>query len=170
MTFDVTTLAAAGFAPGGAIALSSPLRVGTLAAMDPFAAIMLGIVVALLIAILLLGRYHPRSGAELLDWKPARSAELEVQNEVDDLEQMLEAANARRRARGESELTEATMRERVAEDLREQNERIERYRDQEDLRQMLEAKNERLRRRGKPEVTEAEFRAQVEAEQARRSG
>ena len=137
--------------------------------MDPFAVIMLGIVVALLIAILLLGRYHPRSGADLLDWKPSRSAELEVQNEIDDLDQMLEATNARRRARGEGELTEASMRERVAEDLREQNERIERYRDQQDLTQMLEAKNERLRRRGEPEITEAEFRAQIEAEQARRS-
>jgi hypothetical protein len=137
--------------------------------MDPFAVIMLGIVVALLIAILLLGRYHPRSGAELLDWKPSRSAELEVQNEVDDLEQMLEATNARRRARGEAELTEDSMRERVADDLREQTERIERYRDQQDLTQMLEAKNERLRRRGEPEITEAEFRAQVEAEQTRRS-
>jgi hypothetical protein len=122
-----------------------------------------------LIGILLLGRYHPRSGAELLNWNPTRSAELEVQNEIDDLEQMLEATNARRRARGEQELTEETMRQRVAEDIREQNERIERYRDDEDLRQMLDAKNERRRRRGEPEITEAEFRAQVEEEQARRS-
>ena len=137
--------------------------------MDPFAAIMLGLVVALLIGVLLLGRYHPKSGAELLDWSPTRSAELEVQNEIDDLEQMLEATNARRRARGEAELTEESMRERVAEDLREQNDRIERYREQEDVRQMLEAKNERLRRRGEPEITEAEFRAQIESEQTRRS-
>ena len=84
--------------------------------MDPFALIMLGMLVAIVIAILLLGRYHPRSGSDVLDWKPSRSVEMEVQNEIDDLDQMREAVNRRRRARGEAELTEEALRARVAED------------------------------------------------------
>jgi hypothetical protein len=130
--------------------------------MDPFALIMLGIVVSLVIAILLLGRYHPMSGNDVLDWKPTRSPEIEAQNELDDLDQMLEAANARRRARGDAELTEEGVQASVREDLRDQTARRAAYRDQEDIRQMLDAKNERRRRRGEPEVSEAEFRASVE--------
>ena len=87
--------------------------------MDPFALIMLAIVGGLLVAFLLLGRFYPGSGAKQLDWRPTRSAEVELQNEIDDEEQMFEAINARRRARGEEELTEETVRARVAEDLAE---------------------------------------------------
>jgi hypothetical protein len=130
--------------------------------MDPFALIMLGIVVALIVFVLLLGRYHPKSGSDVLRWQPTRSPEMEVQNEIDDLDQMLEATNRRRRARGEAELTEASLRDRVAEDLRTSQERREKYLAQEDLRQMLEATNEMRRRRGQPELTEAQLRADVE--------
>jgi len=84
--------------------------------VDPFAAIMLGGVVLLLVALLLLGRFYPGSGAQQLDWRPTRSPELEVQNEIDDVDQMREAVNRRRRARGEAELTEEDLRARVAED------------------------------------------------------
>jgi hypothetical protein len=87
--------------------------------VDPFALIMLAIVAGLLVAFLLLGRFYPGSGAQQLDWRPTRSAEVELQNEIDDEEQMFEAINARRRARGEEELTEETVRARVAEDLAE---------------------------------------------------
>jgi hypothetical protein len=86
--------------------------------VDPFALIMLGIVGGLLVALLLLGRFSPGSGAKQLDWRPTRSPEAEVQNEIDDLDQMREAINARRRARGQGELTEDAVRARVAEDLR----------------------------------------------------
>jgi hypothetical protein len=87
--------------------------------VDPFALIMLAIVGGLLVAFLLLGRFYPGSGAKQLDWRPTRSPEVELQNEIDDEEQMFEAINARRRARGEEELTEDTVRARVAEDLAE---------------------------------------------------
>jgi hypothetical protein len=87
--------------------------------VDPFAAIMLGGVALLLVVLLLLGRFYPGSGAQQLDWHPTRSPELEVQNEIDDIEQMREAVNRRRRARGEAELTEDDLRARVAEDLAE---------------------------------------------------
>jgi hypothetical protein len=67
---------------------------------------MLGGVAALVIALLLLGRFYPGSGAQQLDWRPTRSPELEVQNEIDDLDQLREAVNRRRRARGEAEVDE----------------------------------------------------------------
>jgi hypothetical protein len=84
--------------------------------VDPFALIMLAIVGGLLVAFLLLGRFYPGSGAKQLDWRPTRSVEVEVQNEIDDVDQMREAVNRRRRARGEAELTEDDIRARVAED------------------------------------------------------
>ena len=52
---------------------------------------------AFLVAILLLGLYSPRSGADVLGWRPTRAPELEQQNEVDDIAQMLDASNALRR-------------------------------------------------------------------------
>jgi hypothetical protein len=90
--------------------------------VDPFALIMLVIVGGLLIVLLLLGRFYPGSGAKQLDWRPTRSDEVEIQNEIDDLDQMREAINSRRRARGQEELTEDEVNERVAEDLRIQRE------------------------------------------------
>ena len=86
--------------------------------MDPFALIMLGGVAALVVVLLLLGRFYPGSGAEQLDWRPTRSPELEIQNEIDDLDQMREAVNRRRRARGQAELTDEELQERLAEDAR----------------------------------------------------
>ncbi len=56
--------------------------------------------------------------ADLLDWKPARSPEVEAQNEVDDVRQMIEAQNAMRRRRGAREITEADVQRQAAEDQR----------------------------------------------------
>ena len=119
---------------------------------------------------LLLGRYHPRSGNDVLRWKSTRTPEQEVENEIDDLDQMLEAANARRRRRGEAELTEASLREQVAADVRDANSRRDRYLTDEnladeDVGQMLETINRGRRRRGEPELTEAEYRARIESEE-----
>ena len=86
--------------------------------MDPFAVIVFGGLAGLVLALVLLGRLAPGSGADQVDWRPTRSPELEASNEVDDLEQMLEAANRRRRRRGEAELTEDAVRAGVAADLR----------------------------------------------------
>jgi hypothetical protein len=135
--------------------------------VDPFALIIGGIVLALLVWVLILGRWHPRSGADVLDWRPTRSPEVEAQNEIDDVEQMLAAANERRRRRGEPELTEEEMQQRVREDRRVAEELRERYLADADLRQMLEATNERRRRRGEPELSVEEYRAQLDADRAR---
>jgi hypothetical protein len=114
-------------------------------AVDPFALIMFGGVAALVLVLLALGRFYPGSGAEQLDWRPTRSAEAEVANEIDDLDQMREAVNRRRRARGEAELTEDDVRERVAEDLRATIARGGDTSDEEQLRATVRARREARR-------------------------
>ena len=79
---------------------------------------MLGGTAVLIIALLLIGAFHPRSGADVLRWKPTRSPEVEAQNEIDDVQQMLEAQNEMRRRRGAAERSEQELREEVeAEEL-----------------------------------------------------
>jgi hypothetical protein len=129
--------------------------------VDPFALIMLAIVGGLLAALVLLGLFHPRSGAQTLDWKPTRSAETEMQNEIDDLDQMLEAANARRRARGAPELTEEGIRASVGADLADTIKRREDHLADLEVVQMLDAKNARRRARGLSEITIDEYRRSV---------
>jgi hypothetical protein len=74
--------------------------------MDLYAAIIIGGVALLLLALILIGLRYPGSGAEQVGWaSPRARAERESVRESEDLAQMLEAANARRRARGERELT-----------------------------------------------------------------
>lgn len=78
----------------------------TRAWMDLFAAVMLGILVAIVVVVLALGLWYPGSGAEQVGWRTPRAhAEEEAVRDSEDLAQMLEAANERRRARGEPELT-----------------------------------------------------------------
>jgi 3-methyladenine DNA glycosylase/8-oxoguanine DNA glycosylase len=83
-------------------------------------------------ALLLIGKYYPGSGAEVLDWKPTRSAELEAELEQGDIQQMLEAQNERRRLRGAPERTLEDVERDVARNLSE-------YRD---LQQRLESISE----------------------------
>ena len=68
--------------------------------------------------LLALCKWYPGSGAEQVDWKPTRSPEVEAMLELDDVDQMLEAQNARRRASGRPERTEEDVRAQVAEDER----------------------------------------------------
>jgi hypothetical protein len=76
-------------------------------------------VLAFMIGVLLLvGHFYPGSSSDLVDWKPTRSPEVEVQNEVDDVQQMLEAQNEMRRRRGAAERSEGELRAEVeAEEL-----------------------------------------------------
>jgi hypothetical protein len=129
--------------------------------VDPFAVIIVGIVGGMLVSLMLLGLLHPRSGAQTLDWKPTRSVEQEVQNEIDDLDQMLEAANARRRARGEPELTEEGIRASVGADLADTIKRREEHLAELEVVQMLDAKNARRRAKGLPEISVEEYRAKI---------
>jgi len=67
---------------------------------------------------LAIGRWYPGSGAEQVDWRLTRSPEVEAELEIDDVDQMIEAQNARRRASGRGEITEADIRAQVAADQR----------------------------------------------------
>lgn len=72
---------------------------------------------AFLIGVLVLvGHFYPGSGADLVDWKPTRSYEVEAQLEEDDIRQMIDAQNKMRRRRGAPEMTERELRNKVKED------------------------------------------------------
>lgn len=131
--------------------------------MDPFAVIILGGLGGVVVACLLLGKFYPGNGSDVLDWKPTRSHDVEAQNEVDDIEQMLEAANRRRRRRGEAELTEASLQHAVAEDVRASHARSDRYTADQEIDQMLEVKNRRRIARGLPAISAEDYRRQLEA-------
>jgi hypothetical protein len=78
--------------------------------------------------------------------------------EAEDLEQMLAAHNARRRARGEAEVTVSDLEMQVAADLNDQRRRREEYLADRDLDELLAATNARRRARGLPERTREEAR------------
>jgi hypothetical protein len=71
-----------------------------------FVLITLAMVAFIVFCLVLLARAYPGSGADLVDWRPSRSPELEAQLEMDDLAQMIEAQNKMRRRRGKPDLTE----------------------------------------------------------------
>ena len=71
-----------------------------------FIFVSLGVIAFIVICLVLLARAYPGSGADLVDWKPTRSLEVEAQLEIDDVQQMIEAQNRYRRRRGAAEITE----------------------------------------------------------------
>ena len=84
---------------------------------------LIGLTLALLVVLVLimaaLGRaFQGHSVAELLDWQPTRSPEVEAQNEIDDVQQMIDAQNEMRRRRGAAEITEADVQRHALEDQR----------------------------------------------------
>ena len=78
----------------------------------------LGILAFMVGVLVIVGHYYPGSSADLVDWTPTRSPEVEAQNEIDDIRQMMEAQNEIRRRRGVPEWTEADLQASVAEDER----------------------------------------------------
>ena len=96
--------------------------------MDEFSIFVFGSIVVVVIVFLLLGKYYPGSGAEQVDWKPTRSYEEEVRLELEDVDQMIEAQNERRRASGRPEISEDQIRSEVQEEERWRKEEAERYR------------------------------------------
>ncbi len=77
---------------------------------------------------LALGKWYPGSGADVLDWKPTRSYEDEIQLEMDDVDQMLESQNERRRRSGRPEISEDEVRADVDAEQREQERRAAEFR------------------------------------------
>jgi hypothetical protein len=96
--------------------------------MDEFGVFMFFALLVVVLIFLALGRFYPGSGAEQVDWKPTRSPELEAELELEDVEQMLEAQNERRRRSGRPELTEEDMEARVREDEQWRAEQLDRSR------------------------------------------
>ncbi|HYY23539.1 MAG TPA: hypothetical protein VE780_16825 [Thermoleophilaceae bacterium] len=96
--------------------------------MDQFGVFIAGALLVVFLIFYALGRWYPGSGAAQVDWRPTRSPELEAELELQDVEQMLEAQNVRRRASGRPELSEEEVRERVEEDERWREEQLARYR------------------------------------------
>jgi hypothetical protein len=127
--------------------------------VDPFAVIIFSAVAVIVLSVWLVGRFYPGSGLEQVGLRSAREiAETRESLEADDLEQMLAAHNARRRARGEAEVSAADLELRVANDFREQQRRRDAYLADQDLGQLLEATNARRRARGLPERTAEQVR------------
>jgi hypothetical protein len=96
--------------------------------MDEFGVFVLASIVVVVLIFLAIGRYYPGSGAEQVDWRPTRSPELEAELELDDVDQMIEAQNVRRRATGRPELSEEDVQAQVQEDERWRREQLERMR------------------------------------------
>jgi hypothetical protein len=104
-----------------------------------------------------LGRYFPGKGYEQIGWKSAQQiTETREALEAEDLTQMLDAANARRRARGEKEVSVEELEMRVIEDRQEMSRRREELLAERELDELLEATNARRRARGLPERTREE--------------
>jgi hypothetical protein len=82
--------------------------------VDAFPLIVLGGIGIIVVLLVLVARFYPGSGADLLDWQPTRSYETQIELEMEDVQQMLEAQNEYRRKRGEAELTEDEVRNSVA--------------------------------------------------------
>ncbi len=86
--------------------------------MDTFTLIVTVGMVLLILWVVALGIWHPRTGADVLQWKPTRSAEVESRNEADDLDQMIAAQNALRVRRGKAARTQAEVEAEVRSDQR----------------------------------------------------
>ena len=84
--------------------------------MDFIALTIVLLVVGFLIMVALARAFQSHSVADLLDWKPTRSPEVEAQNEIDDVQQMIDAQNEYRRKRGAKEITEADVQRQARED------------------------------------------------------
>jgi len=84
--------------------------------IDEFAVFVVFAFIVAIGILLALGKWYPGSGAEQVDWRPTRSPEVEAELELDDVDQMLEAQNERRRASGRPERTEEDISMQVQED------------------------------------------------------
>ena len=118
-----------------------------------------GLLVGLVLVLVLVGRKAPGSGLEQLGWKSERELlERREALEAEDVEQMVAARNARRRARGQREESLEEVEMQVMDDVSEQRRRHEAYLAERDLEELLEATNARRRSKGLPERTREDVR------------
>ena len=124
-----------------------------------------GLLVGLVLVLVLVGRKAPGSGLEQLGWKSERELlERREALEAQDVEQMVAARNARRRARGQREESLEEVEMQVMDDVSEQRRRNEAYLAERDLEELLEATNARRRSKGLPERTREDVRREFGSE------
>jgi hypothetical protein len=122
--------------------------------VDPFVLLLLGIFAALILWVWILGRANQGGSMEQFGLRSGRQiVEEREELEAEDLAQMLEAHNARRRRRGEPDMTVGDLERRVMDDVADQRRRRESYLADRELDELLEATNARRRARGLPERT-----------------
>ncbi|MBV9796702.1 MAG: hypothetical protein JO039_01540 [Solirubrobacterales bacterium] len=127
--------------------------------MDPFALVLVGGLLVIALFVWLVGKYYPGSGLEQLGLKSAREImETREGLEAEDLEQMLAAHNARRRARGEPEVSASDYEHGVMRELHEARRRHEQDLADRELDELLAVTNTRRRQRGLPERTREQAR------------
>jgi len=128
---------------------------------------MLGLLVGLILLVVLAGKLAPGSGLEQIGWKTSREVmERREALDAEDVQQMIEARNARRRARGEPEVSLQEVELQVFAEIGEQQrlneahvaEQRERGLADRDLDELLKATNARRRARGLPERTREQAR------------
>ena len=98
--------------------------------MDEFGIFVFGTLIVVVLIFLAIGKWYPGTGADVLDWQPTRSYEDEIRLELEDIDEMLEASNERRRRTGRPELTEDQVRGEVERDLLDQQRRQDQLRDE----------------------------------------
>ena len=96
--------------------------------IDPFTVIFGGTLAFFVVFVLLLGMFSKRSAIDILDWKPTRSPEVESHNDIDDVQQMIDAQNAIRRRRGLPDRDEEEIAASVERHRQELREQARRYR------------------------------------------
>lgn len=133
--------------------------------MDPFALVLLGGVLAIALAVWLLGKYYPGSGLEQVGLSSAREImETREELEAEDLQQLLGAHNARRRARGEAEVSAEDYERGVMQELHDRRRSDERGLADRELDELLALTNARRRKRGLPERTREQARREFGGE------
>jgi len=100
--------------------------------IDPFTVIFGGTLAFFVVFVLLLGLFSKRSAIDILDWKPTRSPETEAQNDIDDVQQMIDAQNQIRRRRGLPDRDEAEIEASVRRHREELTEQARRYRSEDE--------------------------------------
>ncbi len=132
--------------------------------MDPFAIVIVAGLLAMGLWLWLIGRHSDSTGLEPFGLRSAREiTETRESLDAEDLQQMLEAQNARRRRRGERDLTEADLERQVMEDVADQRRRRTELSAERELDELLEATNARRRAKGLPERTPAQARQEFGA-------
>jgi hypothetical protein len=122
--------------------------------VDSFTLIVVCGIVAMIVWVVLVGKFAPGNGLDQLGWKsPREVTEMREALEAEDLQQMLDAHNARRRARGEAEVTLEQVEMGVVHEQHEMERVREKAAASRELDELLEATNARRRARGLPERT-----------------